>query len=249
MRFRLKRIKSLLKTNIYRTIWFNFKMLPFAQARYLPFFIYGKIMFRSLRGEVVLDTMKIYPGMIKIGWCDYYVTTSLPQSVWTINGKLVFKGRINFLQGNYVLVSDNAILTFGTNGTFVGSNSIIICFNSITIGDNVEITWDCQLMDTSFHYIELLENDKEIRALTSPIKIDHDVWIGNRTTISKGTRLPSNIIVASNSMVNKDFSNIPSYSLLAGCPAKLKVVGSKRIYDKLKEKELDLKFGYSRTHL
>ena len=41
---------ELLRVNVIKTIWFNFKMLPLKQAIYFPFFFYGKVSFRDLRG-------------------------------------------------------------------------------------------------------------------------------------------------------------------------------------------------------
>ena len=222
-------------------------MLPIKQAIKLPIWIYGKTTFRSLYGKVIIESENIYPGMIKIGKRDYYINTNVPQTIWTINGILKFKGRINFLQGSYILISRNGYLEIGTNGTFIGSNSKIICFDKILIGNNVEITWECQIVDTSFHYMEQMDSNL-IPSLTKPIIICDNCWIGNRTTISKGTYLPCYSIVASNSLVNKDFSNIGEYYMFAGLPA-IPKIRCRRIYDKEKEKELDLKYNYDRTHL
>lgn len=243
----LKISLALLKTNIIKTIYLNFKMLPFQQAVKLPIFIYGKIRFRSLKGKILIHS-DIHPGMIKIGKRDYYVETTVPKSIWTINGTINFSGPINFLQGSYVLVSDNAILNFGTKQTVCGSNVKIICFEQITIGNKCGITWDCQIIDTSFHYTEDLSNG-EIKPLTKPISLGNNVWIGNRTTISKGVILPDFTIVASNSLVNKDFSSIGENCLIAGLPAKLKLQNIRRVYNIKKQKELDKKFNYIRTYL
>lgn len=222
-------------------------MLPFREAVKLPIWIYGRMTFRSLNGKIIIEG-KTYPGMIRIGRTDWYVSTDIPKSIWTINGTLKFNGKLNIYHGNYVLVSSSGTLEIGTNGTFIGSNNKIICFDKILIGDRVEITWECQIMDTSFHYVELLENENTISPLAKPIVIGDNCWIGNRTTISKGTCLPNNSIIASNSLVNKDLSGNGSYCMFAGTPAKFKMK-CKRIYDKQIEKELDVKYGYDRTHL
>lgn len=237
----------LFRCNIFKTLYLNFKMLPIKYAIKLPIWIYGKITFRSLQGKLFIESEKIYPGMIKIGKRDYYVNTNVPQTIWTINGILKFKGKINFMQGTYLLISRNGYLEIGTDGTIIGTSSKIICFDKIVIGDNVRITWECQIIDSSFHYVEQMDNYM-IPSLTKPIVINNNCWIGNRTTISKGTYLPSYSIVASNSLVNKDFKNIGECYMYAGIPATPKIK-CRRIYDKKKEKELDLKYNYDRTHL
>jgi acetyltransferase-like isoleucine patch superfamily enzyme len=53
-----------------------------------------------------------------------------------------------------------------------------------------------------------------------PIKIGAHNWIGNRSNIMKGTITPDYCIVASGSLCNKKI-DAPSYSLIAGVPARL----------------------------
>jgi acetyltransferase-like isoleucine patch superfamily enzyme len=91
--------------------------------------------------------------------------------------------------------------------------------------------------------------DDSVKPLTKPIYIGDYCWIGNRTTISKGAYLPDYTIIASNSLVNKNFSRLGSYNLLTGVPADVKVQNVKRIYDTKFEMLYDTKFDYDRTHL
>lgn len=244
-----KLLRTLLKTNIVKTIWFNFKMLPFHQARKLPFFIYGKMTMRSTEGKIILDTNgEVHPGMVKVGKNDYYIATSVQRTVWNIQGTLVIQGNTRFMMGSYLLVADKATLTIGGDEQIFGTNVRILCFDRITLGKNVRMAWDVQIMDSSFHYIELLE-DHSMPKLTSPVVLGDNIWVGNRTTISKGAAVASWTVVASNSLINKDFSNAEPYCLLAGSPAKVKATGMKRIFDEEKERELDAQYHYSRTHL
>lgn len=61
--------------------------------------------------------------------------------------------------------------------------------------------------------------------------------------------LPDYSIVASGSVVNKDFSNCGKFCFYAGIPAKLKKTNIKRIFDVNEEKKLDEKYHYNRTKL
>ena len=168
--------------------------------------------------------------------------------MWTIRGTIKFTGQCNFYFGSYVLVSDGALLSIASR-TLFGSGVKIICFDRIEFGDTFRCTWECQIMDSSFHYIRLRNKDNVVRPLTKPIITGDYVWVGNRCSIMKGTVIPSHSIVASNSVVNKDYSDLPPYSLLAGCPAQFKGDGYERIFDENEQAELDAKFGYVRTHL
>ncbi|MCQ2283429.1 MAG: acyltransferase [Bacteroidales bacterium] len=246
----LKRLSHIIfKTNLPKTLWLNFKMLPFKQARKLPIYIYGRMQFRNLSGKIILDADKISSGMIKVGKHDFYIATAVQRTQWNIAGTMIFKGPIKFLQGSYILVAGNATLEIGGDEGVFGTNLRIFCFDHIVLGKNVRMAWDGQIMDSSFHYIELQQKDNLVKPLTKPIVIGNNVWIGNRTTISKGTVLPDYTIVASNSMVNKDFSALGPDCMLAGAPAIHKASGCHRIFDTQRERELDKQFNYTRTHL
>ena len=47
-------IKKILQHNWIAILYFNFKMLPFKQAIYLPFDIYHKIRFECLKGKIFI---------------------------------------------------------------------------------------------------------------------------------------------------------------------------------------------------
>lgn len=241
--------KNLLKTNLWMTLKINFKMLPWQQAKKLPIYVYGKMLFRNYKGKIVIDADQIHSGMIKLGKCDYYIATAVQKCVWNITGTMIFHGPAKFLQGSYVLVAGNATLEIGKNEPILGTNLRILCFDHITIGANNRIAWDVQIMDSSFHYVELLNKDNLVKPLTKPIVLGDNVWVGNRSTISKGTVLPNHTIVSSNSLVNKDFSDIGTDCMLAGCPASVKATGCHRIFDEERQKELDKQFNYTRTHI
>ena len=248
MKYYLKLLFDLLHTNVFKTIWFNFKMLPFRQAVKLPFFIYRNVHFRDLSGEVEVN--KVHFGMVKVGYSLHYVATSVPMTEWTIRGKLVLNGPTRFFQGTYLLICDKATLTCGGIYNLFGSGCKIICFDKITIGKRVDITWECQIMDTSFHYIQSTEDlSVEIAPLTKEIIIGDYVWIGNRTTISKGAVIPDESIIASNSLVNKNLSGDGSYCLFAGMPVKVVKRGVGRVWNESHESELDKKYEYYRVHL
>lgn len=71
--------------------------------------------------------------------------------------------------------------------------------------------------------------------ISKPISIGNFSWIGNRTTIGPGSILPDYTIVASNSLVNKDFSILNPYSTIGGIPAKFIREGWTRVWDTERE--------------
>ena len=242
-------IKTLLyiltRCNVLKTIYINFKKLPLKIALHLPIWVYGKTQFRSLTGKIEISG-KIRSGMIKIGRNDIYVTTSIPRTILTLDGVIRVHDYFTFTNGGYLLVSHNGVLDIG-NG-FIGSNYKIMCFNRIKIGDNSRLTWNLQIYDTSFHYVEQQDST---HPLTSPIFIGNNVWIGNNSTISKGAKIPDKSIVTSHSLVNKDFTNTGLNGImLAGVPATIKKQDCYRVFDEKLEAYYDKQFGYDRsTHL
>ena len=213
----------------------------------MPVIFYGKVTFRSLKGHVSI-VGNVSTAMIRVGIKDQYVDTNCQECIWTINGTMTFSGKVKMFRGSYILVAENAELSLGGN-MVLGSGIKLLCFENIRIGSTIRVAWECQIFDTSFHYIEMLNKDEKYSKLYSPVIIGDRVWVGNRTTISKGSVIPNDTIVASNSLVNKDFSEIEPYSMLVGVPAKPKIAGVKRIFDRKLERELDKFYSYPRTKL
>lgn len=216
-----------LQHNWFAIIYFNFKMLPFKQAIHLPFDFYHKIRFNDLSGKVRL-THKPYRGMIKIGGrgSDIFPKQC---SVITLQGNWELGAGIELGTGISLVVKKTGNLVLGNNVRF-GAYTKIYCEDKITMGTEIGFSWECQIFDTNFHYIQNIET-KEIYPIHTPIKIGSYCWFGNRVSVMKGTNIPDYAIVSSNSLCNKDYSDAPQYSLLAGSPAKLKRSGYKRLFE------------------
>lgn len=239
----IKFLINLYKLNISSTLYFNFKMLKFKDALKLPVYIYGKTDFRNLSGNLIIKGA-LSRGMIVIGKSNY-VKNQIGIFTLTLAGDLIFNGKINIYSGVYIFLSKNAQLNIGTNRTFIGTNSKIICFDNISIGNNVEITWDCQIMDSNFHYFE----EPNINKLTKPIVIEDNVWIGNRVSLMPGSVIPSYSTITSNSLVNKNFIEFGNNIIIGGIPAKFIKGDITRIFDESFEAIQDKKFNYNRIRL
>jgi acetyltransferase-like isoleucine patch superfamily enzyme len=116
---------------------------------------------------------------------------------------------------NLIVFRPSAVLIFGKNAGI--SNSTIVCWDRVEIGDNVVIGGGCRIWDTNFHsldaQIRTSGNDQDIR--TAPVKIGDNVFIGAGVIILKGVTIGENSIVAAGSVVNKD---IPPNTIAAGNP-------------------------------
>lgn len=207
------------RCNISKTIIINFKLFSFIDALKFPIICYGPVYFNVCKGGVKIQTIR--RGVVKIGkdFTGYRRrgTTCiklLSNSSWFVTGT------VKIGQGASVLVSENAALTTG-HGVTIGDGAEIVCKKEVVIGEHSEVTWDCQVEDYASHPIENLLNNK-IRNLYRPVIIGAYCWIGNRTTIQPGTVLPDRVIVASNSLLNKNYidQGIKSNTLIGGQPAR-----------------------------
>ncbi|MBY0425425.1 MAG: acyltransferase, partial [Cytophagales bacterium] len=115
------------------------------------------------------------------------------------------------------------------NNCYLGTNSKIWSGDSIHIGNNVLISHQVHIIDTTAHELDASErahyfslsmngqHKTEKGSLeTRPIAIEDDVWINFNSIILKGITIGKGAIVAAGSVVTKD---VPPYSVVGGNPA------------------------------
>ena len=87
------------------------------------------------------------------------------------------------------------------------------------IGNDVMMGPNCYIHDRN-HRFDKTDIPMRLQGVTEPKPciIEDDVWIGRNVTIMVGRHISKGTIIASNSVVTKDF---PPYSIIGGNPAKL----------------------------
>ncbi len=200
----------------HKTIYLNFKYLPIKQAIYLPLFVSYKVKLRKVKGEVIIKC-SVKPGLIKLGLSEIGLYDKKHNRVvWENGGTITFNGAAIFKYGSVLVVGPKGKLELGSNFRF-SSGSVIVCYKSLKIGDNCRVSWDTQIIDSDFHRI--FDKDGVHINPDKEIVIGENCWIGNRSTISKGTLLGRDTVVASNSLVNRRFQ--ASNVIIGGIPAKI----------------------------
>jgi len=145
----------------------------------------------------------------------------------TGNGTVVV-GRDCYIQGLLVTERDSSKLTI-QNNVFINNCSILDCVDSITVEDDVLISYYCLLADSDNHSIHYRVRKDDLKnwrrkhydwstAKTAPIHICRGAWIGAYSIILKGVRVGVGAVVGAGSVVTRD---VPDYTIVAGNPAKV----------------------------
>lgn len=238
----MKHIKLFFLVNWYKTLYFNFKMLPFDQAKKLPFYFYENVKFSSLNGSVQIDA-PIKKAMIGFGQKFEKMSRSKGIAEIILNGDLVFKGHAHFGKDVFLCIEKNAYCEFGFMGC-LGSDVKLVCTNRIVLGNWCGIGYQSQLIDTTSHPMKNAETG-EMYPMSGEIELGDYNAFSNRVSIMSNTKTPNHCVIASNSLCNKDYRDLGNKILIGGVPAKL--IKENYIRDWESEKE-DLK-RYKRVKL
>ena len=225
---KINKIRRLLRTSWIKSAYLNFTTLPFRDAIKMPIILSRYTYFYSLSGKIELTAPAKF-GMIRFGYFgEDVITPKDARTLLQIEGTMRLSSNVHFGNGVIIRIEPKATLDIDTN-VRISNRTKIICYDSISIGNDSRIAWECQILDTSFHYMRTI-SDNSVTELTAPISIGAHNWIGNRVNIMKGAILPDYTIVAAGSLCNKKY-DFPEKSLIAGSPAKLVKTGLYRCLD------------------
>ncbi len=204
--------------NWLKTYYFNFNKLPFKDACKLPFYFYGPIRFTNISGNISISS-QLESGMVRIGYNYEKDTVRRGTVELNIVGNLIFKGHAQIGKDNFIYVGKNGNCSLGEM-VGIASRSHLVVENSVTLGDWVRVSAECQIYDTDFHRMIDTET-KERHPLVGSVIVGSKNFIGYRCSIKKGTHTPDFCTVAPMSLTNKDFTEHGNNILIGGVPAKL----------------------------
>lgn len=227
--------------SIIKTIYVNLRLLPIKEAIKLPIFIYGRCNICGLSGRVKINGV-IKRGMIKLGVRQGYFTAPSFGGMLLISDgcEIVFNGPCSFDYNYAIRITEGGLVEIG-KGIGFGSDTKIYCENHIKIGSYCRIPYGSTFMDTNYHYSIDTQNGTIYRKDGS-IEIGDYNWIGNTSTVMKGTKTPIGAIIASKSHLNKDFIKLGEGKkclVIAGSPAKIVKECNTRVHSYTIEAELN----------
>ena len=107
--------------------------------------------------------------------------------------------------------ANKAVVRIGEYSS-IGDRTEIHCAERVTIGNQVLIAWDVNIIENDYHA------SGGGKPVPMPIVIEDEVWIGARAIITKGVTIGRGAIIGAGSVVTKD---VPPYHVAAGNPAKV----------------------------
>ncbi len=133
-----------------------------------------------------------------------------------LNGGVIDLGPGVDIRGNSVLSVDGGSLTLvGPN--IVSWGSTIHCADSVHLAKFVYAGEYVTIVDSS-HFFSEEDAWSYHNSRAAPIRIEQDVWVCPKATITSGVTIGDHTIVASNTVVVKD---VPSGVLVSGVPGKV----------------------------
>jgi acetyltransferase-like isoleucine patch superfamily enzyme len=136
-------------------------------------------------------------------------------------------GEGSMVEGDIVCEREGACIVIGRN-TFIG-NSLLASATRIEIGDDVLISWGCNIVDHNSHAVGWKQRSRDVRdwyhntkdwthVLVKPVKIGNKCWLGLNVIVLKGVEIGEGAVVAAGSVVTK---SVPPWTIVAGNPAKV----------------------------
>jgi acetyltransferase-like isoleucine patch superfamily enzyme len=144
-------------------------------------------------------------------------------------GATISIGKECMMHGEIVVERDESRVSIGDN-VFVGGGTTFDCALSITVEDDVLISYGCTIADSDNHsiYAEFRKNDLAdwrdgqrhdwSRTAMRPVRIQKGAWIGAHCRILKGVTIGEGAVVGMGSVVTKD---VPPRAIVAGNPARV----------------------------
>ena len=195
-------MKDILAIGILKTLFFNFRYLPFPQAVRLPFILARNVNIRRCkRGFCKFDNCPPHMGLVTIGF-NRDANNSAPSSI-CIEGQVIIKGNKKhaFGAGCRIIVKSNAILEVGDDFGCTG-DTCIIAFKKISIGAHNLWSYGCVVRDNDGHSIIGL--DGKIINHPRDVIFGNNIWMGCNCLILKGAKISSDTIIAAGSRIGKN---------------------------------------------
>lgn len=108
--------------------------------------------------------------------------------------------------------------------TVLGRGVSVNCYLDVEIGASTLFADDIYVSDFDHKYADLTMPIKDQGIAKARVRIEPDVWIGTKVTITSGVVIGQGAVVGANAVVTRD---LPAYAVAVGVPAR--VIKDRRI--------------------
>lgn len=201
--------------SIPKTVYLNYRLLPFRQALRLPIFVAYDVKLGELRGTVEWDAPKLKSFMVRIGLGgSENIMAGKGYFSCGKKGKLVFSDHVVFGAGNSLLVN-NGCACFGSSFT-TNKNCVISCSCGLRFGADTMLGYQVSIRDSDGHPV--LKNGVPT-AGAKAVTVGAHVWLCSHSHVLKGCEIQDGSILAYGSIALGKFDK--KNCLIGGYPAKL----------------------------
>lgn len=130
-------------------------------------------------------------------------------------GRLIL-GRWTHLGDGTRLLAHEGTLRIGEK-TVLGRDVTVTCYLDVEVGASTLLADWCYISDFDHVTTELDQPIKDQGLVKSPVRIGDNCWLGVRSTVLRGTRIGSGVVVGAHSVVRGE---VADDVIVAGVPAK-----------------------------
>ena len=203
-----------------KTVFFNFKILPFKKAIKLPYFVSCNLIIKGINRKNFISNLQDYSfGMCRIGISGSETGLLIKnKSLLYIhnNGKIIINGPISLSRGIY-LESNGGTIIFGSNVKMNTGCYIEAERAKISIGDSCSFGWNCTVKNCDGHFI--VDNGSKLDNC-GDIHIGNHCWICSESSVLKNGFLGDDCVLGYRSILTKKISGDGNL-LYVGQPAKI----------------------------
>ena len=201
-----------------KTLYLNYRCLPFKDAVKLPFIVMGSTSLCGIKKKNIKIEGTVHTGMIRVA-AQKTSKRGLPVNRKTSiivdnGGSITFCGDTSIGAGTSVCAHGGKIRL--GNKFSCNINCFLYSMESIETGSDVLLGWNINIRDNDGH--PLYQNGEIINP-NKGVRLGDRVWIASYVDIMKGVCLADGTAVGTRSLVTKSFPQ-PN-TLIAGSPAKI----------------------------
>ncbi len=185
--------------NLLKSLYFNFRYLPFRQAIYMPVWITANFKVRGLRrGMLVL--YQPYRKSVFLGDCGSPGLQEMRGGLFfSTRSRLILHGFTVVAQGSVLRMDEDATIEIGRN-FFCNKNCFFRSSSKITFGEDCLLGWNVQINTSDGHVVS---HDGVVKPSELPVAIGNHVWLTANTIVTKGVSIADGCIIAQGAVVTK----------------------------------------------